>query len=216
MQLHVSCAIDCLFMCFLFWFLELYVQYQSCLIFCSAFVYCLSDFLSKLLTFARLLFGRFCLGTTSAFSQFHLASFCFFLFYGLLVCFPLVMAICFVMLAQFSCFCCSTWFLLFLLVLYWVWINLNFLTLLIFCVITYICAFCFCYGHPQLPRTHFFVTIPLQLSSLVTATIPANLLYFFAVTMHAKICPARAFVYLFDLFLVPPLPMHTIAPIRNP
>ena len=132
MQLHVSCAIDCLFMCFLFWFLTLYVQYQSCLIFCSAFVYCLSDFLSKLLTFARLLFGRFCLGTTSAFSQFHLATFCFFLFYGLAVCFPLVMAICFVMLAQFSCFCYSTWFLLFLLVLYWVWINLNFLTLLIF------------------------------------------------------------------------------------
>ena len=46
--LHVPCVIFCCCICFVLQFLALYVQLLCCLIFCSAFVPCLSDILDRI------------------------------------------------------------------------------------------------------------------------------------------------------------------------
>ena len=142
---RVACTIAWWFICFLPWFLSLHTQLPSCLIFCSTFVHCLTDFLCRNPHFSLFCLLQVFLGVTSWVCAIFLYKFCFLLWSGLFTCILLVKATWFVVFVKFfvdfvapvsACFfwcktvCCTNLYLLVLLFLC-IFLRLCTLSLLI-------------------------------------------------------------------------------------
>ena len=213
---HLSCAIACLFTCFLFCFFELYVHSPACLIFCSDFALCLIAFGSQIVHIRISCFSAGCFRCRFLdLSDFLCTHFRFCWLHNTFIVFTLLLASSFALLWLFLMFVLAGFVLAFsalrisglhkfaLARFRFVWRRCSFPPVLLE------------YTHPYHTARLFIPLHSSTRSSLSTITITADLLFFFVVYMHCKICLPHPFVALFALFLLPPVATHSIAPIRT-
>ena len=77
------------------------------------------------------------------------------------------------------------------------------------------CCFSFAFIYSNVERAPWFPIYSCPCSSLRAKAIFVNMLHFWGVSMHSKKCPAHPFLPIFALFLLLPVTIGPIAPIRT-